>query len=364
MQCEYDDVDGQLHRADPAALACVVEMLDADRAAADAVPRVGPPLHLSTHGPLPIDAVVNVAAVSVGGQPIELASQRFGAGSTIELPADLPLGCHVVEYETDAGPGETVVVVAPPTMPRAERFAGRSGVFAPTYALWERDRPLPSFANLHRLARDLKRLGIDVVATLPLSATFLDDPYDPSPYSPVSRLHWNELYLDDAGLPPAPVAPQGSHVDWRTLAERRRAQLVEAARSADFDVQLTAFVSAHPDVGAYARFRAQREADGDELVARSHVLAQYLADQQLRAITDDPEAAVARARPADRIEPTRLRGVGRPVDVRNRGVGRGPARLLLRRRAELGLPATAAGRDALERSPALAPPDRAGRSPL
>ena len=31
--------------------------------------------------------------------------------------------------------------------------------------------------------------------------------------------------------------------------------------------------------------------NGDDLVARSHVLAQYLADQQLRAIADDPDAA-------------------------------------------------------------------------
>jgi 4-alpha-glucanotransferase len=291
VQCEYHDVAGQHHRADPAALAEVVALLEADRAAADAVPRVGPPLHLSTRGPLSIDAMVGAASVLVGGQPIELTARRSGDGSTIDLPADLPLGCHVVEYETDAGPGETVVVVAPPTMPRAERFARRSGLFAPTYALWERDRPLPSFANLHHLARDLKRRGVDVVATLPLSATFLDDPYDPSPYSPISRLHWNEVYLDDAGLPPAPVPPPGSYVDWRTLAARRRAQLVEAARSPGLDAQLTAFVSAHPDVGAYARFRAQREAAGDDLIARSHVLAQYLADQQLRAIADDPDAA-------------------------------------------------------------------------
>ena len=291
VQCDYHDVAGQHHRADTAVLAEVVALLEADCAAADAIARVGPPLHLSTRGPLPIDAMVGAASVLVGGQPIELASRRSGDGSTIDLPADLPLGCHVVEYETDAGPGETVVVVAPSTMPRAERFAGRSGMFAPTYALWERDRPLPSFANLHHLARDLKHQGVDVVATLPLSATFLDDPYDPSPYSPVSRLHWNEVYLDDAGLPPAPVPPQGSYVDWRALAARRRAQLVEAARSPELDAQLTAFVSAHPDVGAYARFRAQREAAGDELVARSHVLAQYLADQQLRAIADDPDAA-------------------------------------------------------------------------
>ena len=291
VQCDYHDVDGQHHRADPAALAEVVALLETDRAAADAIARVGPPLHLSTRGPVPIEALVSAATVLVGGHRIEVNALRNGEHSTIELPVDLPFGCHVVEYETDAGPGETVVVVAPSTMPRADLFAGGSGLFAPTYALWERDCPLPSFANLHRLARDLKRAGVDVVATLPLSATFLDDAYDPSPYSPISRLHWNEVYLDDSGLPPAPVPTLGSYVDWKALAERRRGQLVEAARSSELDAQLTAFVSAHPDVGAYARFRAQRDANGDDLVARSHVLAQYLADQQLRAIADDPDAA-------------------------------------------------------------------------
>ena len=154
VQCDYHDVAGHHHRADPAALAEVVALLETDRAAADAVPRVGPPLHLSTRGPLPIDAKVGAASVLVGGQPIELTPRHSGDTSTIDLPADLPFGCHVVEYETDAGPGETVVVVAPSTMRRAERFAGRSGLFAPTYALWEHDRPLPSFANLHHLARD------------------------------------------------------------------------------------------------------------------------------------------------------------------------------------------------------------------
>jgi hypothetical protein len=49
--------------------------------------------------------------------------------------------------------------------------------------------------------------------------------------------------------------------------------------------------AAHPDVGAYARFRAGREAGGDLVVERSHLLAQYLADRQLGAIADDPDAA-------------------------------------------------------------------------
>jgi 4-alpha-glucanotransferase len=287
VQCDYHDVEGRHHRADPEALARVVALLEADRDAVEAVPRVGPALHLG--GPLQIAARVGSASITVDGQPTELRVHHDEARSTIELPDALAFGCHVVEYDTDAGPGETVAVVAPPTMPRSARFAGRGGLFVPTYALWERDRPLPSFTHLHAVARSLKREGVEVVSTLPLYATFLDEPFDPSPYSPVSRLHWNELYLDDAELPPAPVPEQGSTVEWRTLAERRRHQLVEAARTSDVD--LTSFAAAHPDVGAYARFRAAREAGGDELVERSHLLAQYLADRQLRAIADDPDAA-------------------------------------------------------------------------
>ena len=37
VQCDYHDVAGQHHRADPAALAEVVAVLEADRAAADSV---------------------------------------------------------------------------------------------------------------------------------------------------------------------------------------------------------------------------------------------------------------------------------------------------------------------------------------
>ncbi|HSL74859.1 MAG TPA: 4-alpha-glucanotransferase [Ilumatobacteraceae bacterium] len=293
VQTEYHDVAGQHHRADRAALAHVVAILEADRQAVASVPRIGPPLHLAAAGPVRIDARVRHATITVQGAPTPVELRHDGHRSEIVVPGDLPAGCHILEVDTEAGPGETVVVVAPATMPRDRRFAGTGGLFVPTYALWERDRPLPSFDHLHRLARALKAAGIDIVSTLPLYATFLDEPFDPSPYSPISRLHWNELYLDDAGLPPAPIPAQDSHLDWRTLAARRRAQLIEAARSTDatLDAHLTAFVAAHPDIGAYARFRAAREAGGDEIVERSHVLAQYLADLQLTAIADDPDAA-------------------------------------------------------------------------
>jgi len=293
VQTTYHDVHGMLHHADETTLAHVVAVLEADRASVAATPRVATPLHLAAAGPVSVAASVTEANLTVTGHPVDLAVRHGADHDLIELPDDLAWGCHLLRFDTDAGPGETVVVAAPPTMPRAERFDGGGGLFVPTYALWEHERPLPSFAHLHDLARAAKANGLDVVSTLPLYATYLDDPVDPSPYSPVSRLHWNETYLDDTGLPSAPVPDIGEIIDWRTLAERRRRQLVEAARSLDVEMQnrLTAFAAAHPDVGAYARFRAGRDAGGDLIVEQSHLLAQFLADQQLGAIRNDPSAA-------------------------------------------------------------------------
>jgi 4-alpha-glucanotransferase len=293
VQVTYHDVGGTLHQADTSTLELVVAVLEADLAAVAFTSRVAPSLHLATAGAIPVRSRVGEASLTVDGHPQDLTVHHGDDHDSIAIPDDLPFGCHHLEFTSDAGPGETVVVVAPDAMPRADRFAGTGSLFAPTYSLWERDRPLPSFAHLHELARLAHRDGIAVVSTLPLYATYLDEPFDPSPYSPVSRLHWNELYIDDSALPPAPVPSIGDLIDWKTLAERRRRQLVEAAGQlgAKMQADLTAFAAAHPDVGAYARFRAGREADGDLIVEQSHLLAQWLADGQLGAIRDDPHAA-------------------------------------------------------------------------
>jgi 4-alpha-glucanotransferase len=289
----YHDVHGGLHHANDATITHVVAVLEADRASAGSVARFTPPLHHVSAGSIDVSARVSEASITFAGHAVDLAVRRTGEQDLIDLPAEVPLGCHLVRFNSDRGPGETVVISAPSTMPRSDRFEGTGGLFAPTYTLWEHLRPLPSFAHLHDLARAAKTNGLGVVSTLPLYATYLDDPFDPSPYSPVSRLHWNEVYLDDTGLPPAPLPTVGQVIDWRAVAARRRRQLVEAASSLSSSMrdELTMFAAAHPDVGAYARFRAGRDAAGDPIVEQSHLLAQYLADQQLGAIRNDPDAA-------------------------------------------------------------------------
>ncbi len=289
VQTSWFDVHNDVHHAADVTLERIIDVLEADRAALWSTPRLAPALHLDADRPISVPA--RVACAAIGDRALDV---RQGDGrSLIDLPANLPFGCHAVVFDTDRGTEETIVAVAPATMPRSDEFERSAGLFVPTYALWEADAPLPSFRHLHDLARAMKAVGIDVVSTLPLYATFLDDPFDPSPYSPISRLHWNEVFLDDEGLPERPTPMLAGQVDWRTLAARRREQLLEATRQLDVDqrAHLAAFVAEHPDVADYARFLADRDASRDPRTEESHLLAQYLADQQLQAIAADPDAA-------------------------------------------------------------------------
>ena len=123
-------------------------------------------------------------------------------------------------------------------MPRDPALAGGAGLFVPIYPLWERASPLPSYANLAASTAKGGRLGSDVVSTLPPYAASLDEPFDPSPYSPVSRLHWNEVYLDDSVLPAAPEPTPGDRWTGRCWPGAAGRQLLDAA--ADLDPYLHA----------------------------------------------------------------------------------------------------------------------------
>ena len=119
-----------------------------------------------------------------------------------------------------------------------------------------------------------------MVATLPLLAAFLDEPFEPSPYSPASRLFWNEFYLNIERIPefqrvaggpgpgrlaripgrhrrPAQGAagrlPRGrwrsSGACWRSCARASRADPAPPAA-------LEQYVEANPELRDYAVFRA------------------------------------------------------------------------------------------------------------
>jgi 4-alpha-glucanotransferase len=294
VETSYWDVAGNLHDAPDATLRAVVDVLEADAAAGST--RQLDPVLVAPADPFPVHGVTDLHLTLADGTKVELHRDAAAAS----LPPDLPIGCHRLEVSANGREEVTTVVVPPPTMPRDPTLAGGSGLFVPTYALWEHAAPLPSFADLAALAGCAPRLGVDVISTLPLYAAFLDEPFDPSPYSPMSRLHWNEVYIDDAALPAAPDAGMTELIDWQALARRRRLQLLDHAGNLDPSLlaAVMRFVASRPDVADFARYRAARPEPVDAgrpaaLVRRSHELAQHLADCQLASVEGAGRAALA-----------------------------------------------------------------------
>lgn len=186
---------------------------------------------------------------------------------------DGELGYHRVAWGAAGAHGEALGIAAPKKAWGAPGENPRSwGVFAPVYGLAAPETgQAGDLLTLRRLFREVERRGGRYVATLPILAQFLDEPYAFSPYSPASRLFWNELYLDlhslaaDVGAPPpaAPPIVANTPIDYReqyhwrrhALDPMARALLANPERSAEIDAWAT-------QTGAYdyAAFRALGEA--------------------------------------------------------------------------------------------------------
>ncbi len=249
----------------------------------------------------------------------------------VPLPAGLPLGYHTLRTSMTGQTWSTLVVAAPAQAyqpPPGERWWG---TFLPLYAL-QTQHPWRTgdFGDLAGLAAWTGGLGGRIAGTLPLLASFLDgDPYDPSPYAPMSRLAWNELYIDVQAVPElqdaaairlqigspdfqAELARLGANpqVDYTALLRRKRQALAGLAEAffengaAHRQAEFAAFVAGHPHIADYARFRAAGERQGkgwpawpdplrsgtitaqdvDPTAERYHLYVQWLADQQLAGI--------------------------------------------------------------------------------
>ena len=227
------------------------------------------------------------------GRPSRARWRRTVDGRRVALelrlgrrPARIPPGYHASSsrapgVEADAAAGRRRPV------PAARRGWGvvpaRCTPCAPTR---------PGGGQLHR-PRELAQLDrrprrLTSSATLPLYPAFLEPPVEPSPYLPVTRLGWSELYVDPTALPELELAPGGprtcsarrsSATAWpaRTGAGAGRPRAVWPACAPACSSRwprplsappsaaarpLEAFAAAHPELVAYARFRADRERHG------------------------------------------------------------------------------------------------------
>lgn len=240
--------------------------------------------------------------------------------------AGIPLGRHTLSVETGDERAEVHVIAAPRTAFAPEAPASRWGLFAPVYAMRsERDWGVGDYGMLADVGAWSGRRGASFIGTLPLHPCFLEAPLAYSPYAPVSRLCWSELYIDLLSAPEletcaeartliassafrahAAALRQADLVDYRAAMTLRRSVLaalaehVFASGSPRLE-RLRAFAAGNPEVERYARFRATMDRagavwrawpagmEGPDLPSgacreadhRRHLYGQFLAHEQL-----------------------------------------------------------------------------------
>lgn len=224
-------------------------------------------------------------------------------GPTIELGA-LPVGVHTLRVEAGAAEGSGTVLAAPRRAHRNPALRRSWGVFAPLHAI-RHDGRIGDIHDIVDLADRIAPDGGRVVAVLPILSTFLGhgaEPFEYSPYQPVSRTFWNEAHLSPALLPvpvadlPAVPPDAHGHVDHAAAGRRGRA-IVDGTRRAlaahpRLRDELRQFRDDCPGVDRYAAFRAAvelhgpspRRLDADSEAVEHHVVAQWLCDRQLREV--------------------------------------------------------------------------------
>ena len=138
-------------------------------------------------------------------------------------------GYHRLSWKLLGEQGSAFVIAAP-----MHAFGGpghgkkRWGVFAPVYGLASPESGgAGDLGSLRRLFDAVEARGGSYVATLPILAAFLGHGGEAcafSPYSPASRLYWNELYLDLHALGWEGQAPaiEPGLVDYRAQYRWRR----------------------------------------------------------------------------------------------------------------------------------------------
>jgi len=235
-----------------------------------------------------------------------------GSEAVWPIRRPMPHGYHQLHVSTKGGSATALVISAPA---RAHfPFAGKTwGVFAPVYALHSsRSFGAGDLNDLESLIEWTSERGGRVVSTLPLLANFLEEPFEPSPYSPISRLFWNEFYIDLSKVPELSASREARQllekapdtrsrlVDYRTTMRAKRSVLDALARAffqgevAERRSEFARFLANNPEAREYARFRSRTDterkgwhdwtSDGeDENPAgqQYHLYVQFLVQSQL-----------------------------------------------------------------------------------
>ena len=143
--------------------------------------------------------------------------------------ADQPIGLHRLHWQVGEATGVSTLIVAPRRFAAPGRRTPGLAVFAPVHSIWTRTEPLPAYDSLAVLGAAVRPFGVESIATLPLYAGGLGDRFDPSPYAPLSRFHWNEVFVPDrllgSAAEPGDEGQRADRVDWSHVVATRTGQL-------------------------------------------------------------------------------------------------------------------------------------------
>lgn len=265
-------------------------------------------------------------------QPDTQAAQQEIEGRSfalhrIRLPHPLPMGYHRLALEFGEEEFEVLCLATPDQVSQGDPDHRKWGLFLPVYSLRSAGSwGVGGYSEMKSWIEWISSQKGSFLGTLPLFPSFLDHPFDPSPYSPVSRLFWNEFYLDPTASPEWESCPAARELFDSTEFQRLRTELREAPL-VDYRVGMAArrrllerlaecFFESGADrsepfrhflserVQDYARFRASHERQGrgwqnwpeamrsgrltipdyDQKSYRYHLYTQWLAHQQIETI--------------------------------------------------------------------------------
>jgi len=259
---------------------------------------------------------------------MKVEGERYSRYS-FTIPKKLAIGYHRLSIEVKGKSYETLIISAPlKAYSGPKTFTRPWGAFLPLYALKTQDDwGSGDYTGLEKLTEFVAGKGGKAVSTLPLLPVFLDRPFDPSPYSPVSRLFWNEFYVDINAVPELETCDEARQmiqsatfmsvvkrlkespmVDYQGIMTLKRRAMEYLSRNLS-EGRLNDFhkyIATIPEVERYACFRATmekrqaawfswpdllrsgtiNEGEYDEAVKHYYQYSQWLANEQVKAMVE------------------------------------------------------------------------------
>ena len=221
-------------------------------------------------------------------------------GFSLRAPFEIPFGYHRLEVEVGDSTHRSLIIAAPS---KAYQPKGRCwGLFIPLYALYSRRSwGAGTYKDLLDLVKWASKVGASFVGTTPLLPFKPSLPFDPSPYSPSTRLFWSDFYVDLNTSSNQKLFDEESRMKLKKVVSAKRVEYEDiiqlknqiAAKLAQKVLEhknsrIVRYIRKHPELVEYARFKASKEADQREEVEKRvsrHLYLQALAHLQFEQVS-------------------------------------------------------------------------------